>query len=124
MKRKVCWGKGWDIYDPGSAGESGVIGGKEGKKQAATERYNKTFFGARRNASQKSAKNVQFRRICKERKGKEVREQMQDRDIRGSRGNLLQVEWSFRTNSNPVFFGCKALSNRAKNIRSRCRGGN
>ncbi len=27
MKRKVCWGKGWGIYDPGSAGESVVIGG-------------------------------------------------------------------------------------------------
>ena len=40
MKRKYFWGKGWDIYDPGSAGESVVIGGKEEKKQAATERYN------------------------------------------------------------------------------------
>jgi hypothetical protein len=84
VKRKDCWDKGWDIYDHGSAGESVVIGGKEDKKQAATERYNRTFFGSRRNASQKSAKNVQFRRICENRKGKEVRDQMQDRDIRAT----------------------------------------
>ncbi len=101
-------GKGWDIYNPASAGESVVIGGKEDKKQAATERYNRTLFGSLRNASQKTAKNVQFRRICADRQGTEVRDQMQDRDIRGPRANLLQVEWSFRTNSNPICFGCKA----------------
>jgi hypothetical protein len=104
----IFLGKGWDSYDPASAGGSVVIGGKEDEKQAGTERYNSTFFGTVRNASQKSTKNVQFRRICEDRQGTEVRDQMQDRDIGGSRGYLLQVKWSFGTNSNPICYGCKA----------------
>jgi hypothetical protein len=101
-------GKEGGNYDPASAGGSVVIVGKEDKQQAGTERYNSTFLGKRRNVSQKKAKNVQFRRICEDRQATEVRDQMHDRDIGGPQGNLLQVEWSFRTNSNPICFGCKA----------------
>jgi hypothetical protein len=84
------------------------IGGKEDKKQTGTQRYNSTFFGTMRNASQKSTKNVQFRRICEGGQGTEFGDQIQDRHIGGPWGYLLQVKWSFRTNSNPICFGCKA----------------
>ena len=66
------------------------------------------MFWEARNPSKKRAKIVQSRRLYKDKKGTEVREKMEDGDVGGSRDNLLQVEWSFRTNSNPICFGCKA----------------
>ncbi len=83
------------------------IGSKEEKQQAGTERFKSTFFGTMHNAIKKPEKNVQFRRICEGREGTEVRDQLQEKDTGRSRGYLLQVQWSFGTNRNPIFLAAK-----------------
>jgi hypothetical protein len=67
-----------------------------------------------RNPTKQPAKNVQSRRLCVGRIGTEVREQMQDRGLGGSRGNLLQVEWSLGGLQQPNLFLMQSLRQQGK----------
>ena len=107
MKRTDFWGKGWDNYDPVSAEGLVVIGVIQPITQGRTKRDKHTLFWWARNPPKKTAKIVQSRRLYENKKGTEVREKMKGRGVGGSRGNLLQVKWSFGTNRNPIFLAAK-----------------
>ena len=59
-------------------------------------------------SGKKEPKNVVGRRLCRDKKQREVRIVTECRDERGFMGHLSHVEWGFKTHRNPKMLGSKA----------------